>query len=175
MNSVERVKLICKERKIPISRLERDLGYANGYIGQLRKGVFPDDRLVEIASYLSISTNDLLTGEEKEKAPSEIEGGTRDYIDGINKTIHAEYPISILASMYGVSSEVMADILGVDHSRAEKMILQLEKPEDQQLQKAANVFRIPFDALKAGIIPLRANSEVVLEVLNRTFDRYPRH
>ena len=34
MNSVERVKTICKERKILISKVERDLGYANGYIGQ---------------------------------------------------------------------------------------------------------------------------------------------
>lgn len=41
MNSVELVKNICKERKIPISKMERDLGYANGYIGQLKKGVFP--------------------------------------------------------------------------------------------------------------------------------------
>lgn len=31
MNSVEKVKAICKERKIPISKMERDLGYANGY------------------------------------------------------------------------------------------------------------------------------------------------
>lgn len=70
MNSVERVKSICKERKIPVSRLEKDLGYANGYIGQLRKGVLPDDRLVEIAEYLGITTNYLLTGEQKEKAPT---------------------------------------------------------------------------------------------------------
>ena len=45
MTSVERVKAICKERKIAISRLEKDLGFSNGYIGQLRKGVFPDDRV----------------------------------------------------------------------------------------------------------------------------------
>lgn len=45
MNSVENVKAICKERKIPISKLEKDLGFANGYISQLRKGVFPYDRL----------------------------------------------------------------------------------------------------------------------------------
>lgn len=69
MNSVERVKLICKERKIPVSRLEKDLGYANGYIGQLRKGVFPDDRLVEIAVYLGVTT-DYLLGTEKETAPA---------------------------------------------------------------------------------------------------------
>lgn len=41
MNSVERVKAICKEHKIPISKIERDLGYANGYISQLKKGAFP--------------------------------------------------------------------------------------------------------------------------------------
>ena len=49
MNAVERVKTICKERKIPISKLESDCGFANGYIGQLRKGVFPDDRILKIA------------------------------------------------------------------------------------------------------------------------------
>ncbi len=70
MNGVDRVKAICKERKIPISKLERDLGYANGYIGQLRKGVFPSDRLMEIAKYLSVSHTYILTGEEAKKAPT---------------------------------------------------------------------------------------------------------
>lgn len=66
MNSVERVKSICKSKKIPISKLEKDLGYSNGYISQLRKGVFPSNRLQEIADYLEVSTEYLLTGEEKE-------------------------------------------------------------------------------------------------------------
>lgn len=63
MNCVERVKKICKERKIPISRIEKDLGFANGYIGQLKKGTFPADRLNEIANYLNVSSEYLLTGE----------------------------------------------------------------------------------------------------------------
>ena len=63
MNSVERVKEICKERKIPISKVERDLGYANGYIGQLKKGVFPADRLLDIAEYLGVTSEYLLTGD----------------------------------------------------------------------------------------------------------------
>ena len=63
MNSVERVKDLCKERKIPISKLEKDLGFSNGYIGQLRKGVFPSDRLVLIANYLNGSPDYLMTGE----------------------------------------------------------------------------------------------------------------
>ena len=63
MNSVERVKELCKERKIPISKLEKDLGFSNGYIGQLRKGVFPSDRLMLIADYLKVSADYLMTGE----------------------------------------------------------------------------------------------------------------
>ena len=52
MNCVERVKQICKERKIPISKLEKDLGFSNGYVGQLKKGSFPAERLSKIAEYL---------------------------------------------------------------------------------------------------------------------------
>ena len=62
MNCVERVKQICKERKIPISRLEKDLGFANGYIGQLKKGTLPDDRLSKIATYLDLSAEYLMHG-----------------------------------------------------------------------------------------------------------------
>lgn len=78
MNSVERVRTICKERKIPISKLESDLGFSNGYVGQLRKGVFPADRLAKIANYLEVSTDYLLTGEETKKAPDLTEKDRRD-------------------------------------------------------------------------------------------------
>lgn len=66
VNSVERVKQLCKEKGIPISRLEKELGYANGYISQLRKGIFPSDRLKEISDYLEVSIGYLMTGEERE-------------------------------------------------------------------------------------------------------------
>lgn len=66
MNAVERVKSLCKERKIPISKLETDCGFANGYIGQLRKGTFPDDRLKTISEYLNVSVDYLITGKESE-------------------------------------------------------------------------------------------------------------
>lgn len=78
MNSVERVRKLCKDRKIPVYRLEKDLGYANGYINQLRKGVFPADRLLEIANYFSVSVDFLMTGSETEKAPALTEKDRRD-------------------------------------------------------------------------------------------------
>lgn len=68
MNSVDRVKQICKDRKIPISKLERDLGFSNGYIGQLKKGTFPDDRLTAIANYLRVSPDYLMTGDSHEES-----------------------------------------------------------------------------------------------------------
>ena len=64
MNTVERIKNICKERKIPISKLEKECGFANGYIGQLKKGTVPDDRLFKIASFLNVNANYLATGDE---------------------------------------------------------------------------------------------------------------
>lgn len=64
MNAVERVKSICKERKIPISKLEVDCGFSNAYISQLRKGTFPNDRLEIISKYLGVSVDYLMTGKE---------------------------------------------------------------------------------------------------------------
>lgn len=66
MNTVERIKSICKERKIAISKLEKDCGFSNGYIGQLKKGTVPDDRLRIIADYLKISSEELSTGRKPE-------------------------------------------------------------------------------------------------------------
>lgn len=67
MNSVEFVKKMCEERKIPLSRLEKDCGFANGYISQLKKGVFPNDRLQTIANYLNVSIDYISNcGEQKE-------------------------------------------------------------------------------------------------------------
>ena len=75
MNSVERVKEICREKKIPISKLERELGFANGYISQLKKGTFPADRLLLIAKYLNTDTEFLLTGKEKTLKPLSVDLG----------------------------------------------------------------------------------------------------
>ena len=79
MNSVERVKKICKERDIPISKLERDLGFSNAYIGQLKKGTFPAERLVLIANYLDVSSEYLLTGKES-PAPEAGDGTLSDLL-----------------------------------------------------------------------------------------------
>lgn len=65
MDSVERIKKICKERGIAISKLERECGFANAYFNGLRRGMIPADRLQIVAEYLGVSTQYLLTGDEE--------------------------------------------------------------------------------------------------------------
>ena len=81
MNSVERVKRLCKQRKVPIARLERELNFSNGYIGQLRKGVLPYERAVAIAEYFGVTPEYLLTGEETKKESTSISESELQYSD----------------------------------------------------------------------------------------------
>lgn len=70
MNAVELVKQTCKERGISIAKLERDCDFSNGYIGKLKKGVFPVDKAQKISEYLGIDLN-LLIGVQQDVQPEE--------------------------------------------------------------------------------------------------------
>ena len=69
MTPSERVKDLCKKKGIPVYVLEKDLGFANAYIGQLKKTI-PYDRAVKIAEYLDTSVEYLQTGVHPEKKSS---------------------------------------------------------------------------------------------------------
>lgn len=118
MNCVERVKQICKERKIPISKLERDLGYSNGYISQLRKGIFPGDRLKEIADYLGKSPNYLMSGEEDTEETYYLNEETRDMAQKIFE--HKE-----LRMLFDAARDAKPEDLETVHS----MLLALKRKE----------------------------------------------
>lgn len=111
MNSVERVKEICKERKIPISKIERELGYANGYIGQLKKGIFPADRLQDIAEYLGVSSEYLLNGDEKE--------GNKYYLNEETAQVAQEiFENKELRSLFDVQKDMEPEDLKALHNMA---------------------------------------------------------
>ena len=69
-SSVEYIREICKQRNIPISTLESECGFANGYLNPKKLKKLPYDRAVKIGEYLGISVEFLLTGEEAKKAPA---------------------------------------------------------------------------------------------------------
>lgn len=68
---------LCQERKIPIAKLERNCGFANGYLNPKKMSKLPYDRAVTIAEYLNVSVDLILTGETK--APTE--SGERKFKD----------------------------------------------------------------------------------------------
>ena len=70
-NSIQYVREICKERGIPVSRLERDCGFANGYLNPQKLQKLPYDRAVIIARYLDLSIDYLLTGENRTPLPAD--------------------------------------------------------------------------------------------------------
>jgi len=97
MNSVERVKMILKGRGIAVSKLEKDLGFSNGYIAQLKRGSFPADRLEKIANYLNVSTEYLLHGESENAALPEEDGDVMEIRDAIrdNPALRALFEASV--------------------------------------------------------------------------------
>ena len=115
MNSVERVIAICKERKIPISKLEKDLGFSNAYIAQLKRGTFPAERLHAIAKYLDVSPDFLLTGKEEKEKPAT--SGDGPYPTNPERAAKQEAITRLLPRMTDqeledLLSEVKARILG---------------------------------------------------------------
>ena len=63
MNQVERIRELCEENGIAISKLERDLGFSNGYFNSLRKGKVAIERLKKVAEYFGVDIDTLRYGE----------------------------------------------------------------------------------------------------------------
>lgn len=76
MTAVERVRIICKEKGIAISRLEKDLTFGNGFLNPKKITDIPSDRLAKIADYLGMSADELL-GIKKDPGPK-TEAKTKD-------------------------------------------------------------------------------------------------
>ena len=76
-NSVQFVRDICQQRKVPISALEKACGFANGYLNPKKMTRIPYDRAVLIGKYLDVSVSRILTGQDN----SELEPVRREPTD----------------------------------------------------------------------------------------------
>ena len=61
-SSVQYVRDLCRSRGIPVSQLERECGFSNGYLNPRKLSRLPYDRAQAIARYLGVSVNAILTG-----------------------------------------------------------------------------------------------------------------
>ena len=60
---VEYIRELCKEKKISISRMEKDLGFSNGYLNPKKLTKIPYDRAVAMANYLNGDINRIMNSE----------------------------------------------------------------------------------------------------------------
>ena len=87
-NSVQYVRDICQLRKIPISQLEKECGFSNGYLNPKKMAKIPYDRAQIIATYLGISVDAILTGSEK-NAPTDA--GERDILEDVDVAFYGDF------------------------------------------------------------------------------------
>lgn len=78
-SGVEYVRELCKKRNIAISTLEKECGFANGYLNPKKVTKIPYDRAVLISNYLSADINRVLGVKVPEKKEAEL--NTRDKKD----------------------------------------------------------------------------------------------
>ena len=64
MNTKERIKRLCKERKISVNKLETDLGFGTGYVSKLDKSTPNTKKIQAISDYFNVSVDYLIKGEE---------------------------------------------------------------------------------------------------------------
>lgn len=77
MNLFERVKELSASKNIAISRLEQELGLANGSIRKWSKTIPSGDRLEKVADYFHVSVDYLLGREEKQDELLFLRGGDK--------------------------------------------------------------------------------------------------
>lgn len=72
---VEFIRVSCKNQDSSITKMEKDLKFANGTVGKWANGKRypPKDKLLLVSDFLQISIEELMGEEQKEK-PNALEG-----------------------------------------------------------------------------------------------------
>lgn len=66
MDMKQRIKELCKEKKISVNKLEKDLGFGTGYVSKLDKSTPNTSKVKKISDYFNVSVDYLMTGKEPE-------------------------------------------------------------------------------------------------------------
>ncbi len=84
MTTVEKIKEKCNEMGVSIARLEKMCGFSNGYLGKLKNGELPADRLAKVAEFLDVPIDYFYVNQYKAKTDPYIESlqYIRDHWDG---------------------------------------------------------------------------------------------
>ena len=65
MDMKERIQNLCKKNCISVNKLEKILGFGNGYICKLGQSTPNTTKIKLIADYFNVSVDYIMTGEER--------------------------------------------------------------------------------------------------------------
>lgn len=89
MNVLERMKALCKENNISITKLENEMGYGNGSLAKAKN--ISGERVYEVAQYFGVSMEYLMGKENKKPTDdSGLSETKRELIDFANSLSEEE-------------------------------------------------------------------------------------
>ena len=150
MNVTEKILSLCKEKRIAISKLEKDLGFSNGYVGRLKKGNMPYDRVVAVSEYLGVSLAYLLGDDEPAIIPKKT---VKIPILGV---VQAGIPIEAQENVLGYE-EITEDIA----KRGEYFALMVrgDSMQPRMFEGDVVIVRCQPDAENGEIVVAKVNGE----------------
>ncbi len=110
MGLYENVREAAKEKGYSINRLEKELGFARSYIGKFKTITPSIDKIQKIADFLDVTTDYLMSGEEKEADRYYINDETAQVAQEIfeNKELRALFDVQ-----RGMSAEDLQALHGM--------------------------------------------------------------
>lgn len=85
---VEFIRVSCKNQGSSITKMEKDLKFANGTVGKWANGKRypPKDKLLLVSDFLRISIEELM-GEEKKEKPNTLDGIELEKLSPARRTL----------------------------------------------------------------------------------------
>lgn len=136
MTTFERVRNLCKDRKISINDLENALGYSKNTLYRLKTQTPGSDKLEAIADYFDVSTDYLLGRTDRkryydltEKDERTIQKDLQKIIEGLNTGGYAAFDGSTLDDLDDEDKELMIASLENSLRIAKKLAKQKYTPK----------------------------------------------
>lgn len=135
MSTYETIKMLCKERGIAVTALEKELGFGRGSIGKLRNSQTSAERLQKIADYFNVTVDYLVN------SATEVELSTLDP-RVFNRIIS-------LCDKRGINQSDLEKELGFGKGTISKWKFN-PNPSAEKLLLVANYFNVSTDFLLKG-------------------------
>ena len=110
MNLVDRIRELCQQNSLSLTKLEVLLGFGNGTIGRWKEASPTYEKLKAVADYFGVSTEYLAEGKEKSPPPrgSELSRKEQKFLNDFRGLQPQEQDI-LMAQMDGLKARVGHD------------------------------------------------------------------